>query len=303
MTIVMRQCDIIDQNERIIIGEKRLMSAIIYDSKPLAKRMTEELQGQAAEFHKQHQRPARLAQIIVGHDGAAEVYSRQLARACRTIGLDCATLAYPFEMEEQALRTEVAALNNDANTDGVILLLPLPSHIRQRIVTDVLNPEKDVDGLGSRNAGNLLLGFPSFIPSTADVILTVLKHEGIPVAGRNAVVVGRSNIGGKPTALVLMRNDATVTICHSHTQDLASITRSADILVVSIGRPASITADMVKPGAVVLDAGINPINGKVVGDIDFDNVKDVASFLTPVPGGLGPLTHLMLIRHTLLGPQ
>ncbi len=279
------------------------MSAIIYDSKPLAKRMTEELQGQAAEFHKQHQRPARLAQIIVGHDGAAEVYSRQLARTCRTIGLDCATLAYPFEMEEQALRTEVAALSNDVNTDGVVLLLPLPSHIRQRIVTDVLNPEKDVDGLGSRNAGNLLLGFPSFIPSTADVILTVLKHEGIPVAGRNAVVVGRSNIGGKPTALVLMRNDATVTICHSHTQDLASITSSADILVVSIGRPASITADMVKPGAVVLDAGINPINGKVVGDIDFENVKDVASFLTPVPGGLGPLTHLMLIRHTLLGPQ
>lgn len=279
------------------------MSATIYDSKPLAKRMTEELQGQAAEFHEQHQRPARLAQIIVGHDGAAEVYNRQLARACRTIGLDCATLAYPFEMKEQALRTEVAALSVDANTDGVVLLLPLPSHIRQRIVTDVLNPEKDVDGLGSRNAGNLLLGFPSFIPSTADVILTVLKHAGIPVAGRNAVVVGRSNIGGKPTALVLIRNDATVTICHSHTQDLASITRSADILVVSIGRPASITADMVKPGAVVLDAGINPINGKVVGDIDFDNVKDVASFLTPVPGGLGPLTHLMLIRHTLLGPQ
>jgi methylenetetrahydrofolate dehydrogenase (NADP+) / methenyltetrahydrofolate cyclohydrolase len=279
------------------------MSAIIYDSKPLAKRMTEELQGQAAGFHRQHQRPARLAQIIMGHDGAAEVYSRQLARACRTIGLDCTTLAYPFEMEERALRTKVAALSNDANTEGVVLLLPLPSHIRQRIVTDVLNPEKDVDGLGSRNAGNLLLGFPSFIPSTADVILTVLRHEGIPVAGRNAVVVGRSNIGGKPTALVLMRNDATVTICHSHTQDLASITRSADILVVSIGRPASITADMVKPGAVVLDAGINPIDGKVVGDIDFDNVKDVASFLTPVPGGLGPLTHLMLIRHTLLGPQ
>jgi methylenetetrahydrofolate dehydrogenase (NADP+)/methenyltetrahydrofolate cyclohydrolase len=296
-------CGIIDRKKEIIIGEKRPMSATIYDSKPLAKRMTEELQGQAAEFHRQHQRPAHLAQIIVGHDGAAEVYSRQLARACRTIGLDCATLAYPFEMEEQALRTEVAALSNDANTDGVVLLLPLPSHIRQRIVTDVLNPEKDVDGLGSRNAGNLLLGFPSFIPSTADVILTVLKHEDIPVAGRNVVVVGRSNIGGKPTALVLMRNDATVTICHSHTQDLASITRSADILVVSIGRPASITADMVKPGAVVLDAGINPINGKVVGDIDFDKVKDVASFLTPVPGGLGPLTHLMLIRHTLLGPQ
>ncbi|HZU69452.1 MAG TPA: bifunctional 5,10-methylenetetrahydrofolate dehydrogenase/5,10-methenyltetrahydrofolate cyclohydrolase [Ktedonobacteraceae bacterium] len=278
------------------------MSAIIFDSKPLAERMTEELQGEAAGFRKRRGRAAQLKQIIVGHDGAAEVYSRQLARACRTIGLNCETLAFPFEMKEQDLRSQVAALNSDMNTDGVVLLLPLPSHIRQRVVTDVLSPEKDVDGLGSRNAGNLLLGFPSFIPSTADVILTVLKHEGIPTAGRNAVVVGRSNIGGKPTALVLMRNDATVTICHSHTRDLAEITRNADILVVSIGRPASISADMVKPGAVVFDAGINPIDGRVVGDIDFERVKEVASFLTPVPGGLGPLTHLMLIRHTLLGP-
>ena len=160
-----------------------------------------------------------------------------------------------------------------------------------------------MDGLGPRNAGNLLLGFPSFIPSTADVILTVLHYAGIPIAGRNAVIVGRSNIGGKPIALVLMRDDATVTICHSHTQDLAHITRSADLLVVSIGQPASITAEMVKPGAVVLDAGINPIGGKEVGDVDFASVKQVASFLTPVPGGLGPLTHLMLIRHTLLGPR
>lgn len=279
------------------------MSATIYDSKPLVAQMTAELQSEAARFRKHRHRPARLAQIVVGHDAAAEVYGRQLVRACRTIGLGCITLAYPFETEEEELRAEVSALSDDANIDGVVLLLPLPSHIRQQVVTEVLHPEKDVDGLGPRNAGNLLLGFPSFIPSTADVILTVLQDAGIPIAGRDAVIVGRSNIGGKPTALVLMRKDATVTICHSYTQDLASITRSADILVVSIGRPASISADMVKPGAVVIDAGINPIDGKVVGDIDFENVKEVASFLTPVPGGLGPLTHLMLIRHTLIGPQ
>jgi methylenetetrahydrofolate dehydrogenase (NADP+)/methenyltetrahydrofolate cyclohydrolase len=279
------------------------MPAIIFDSKPLVTRMTEELQSEAKQFRKQHRRSARLAQLIVGHDAAAEVYSRQLVRACRTIGLGCATLAYPFEIDEEELRTEVATLSDDSNTDGVVLLLPLPDHIRQRVVTDVLSPEKDVDGLGSRNAGNLLLGFPSFIPSTADVVLTVLKDRGIPIAGRHAVVVGRSNIGGKPIALVLMREDATVTICHSHTQDLASITRTADILVVSTGRSASITGDMVKPGAVVLDAGINAVKGKVVGDVDFDSVKELASFLTPVPGGLGPLTHLMLIRHTLIGPQ
>lgn len=266
-------------------------------------RMTEELRAEAAQFHKQHHRSAHLAQLVAGRDVAAEVYSRQLVRSCQTIGLGCATLAYPFEIGEEELRTEVAALNDDANTDGVVLLLPLPAHVRQRIVTDVLRPEKDVDGLGSRNAGNMLLGFPSFIPSTADAMLAVLRDAHLSVAGRNAVIVGRSNIGGKPIALVLLRQDATVTICHSYTQDLASITRDADILVVSTGRPASLTAAMVKPGAIVLDAGINTVAGKVVGDVDFAGVQEVASFLTPVPGGLGPLTHLMLIRHTLLGPQ
>jgi methylenetetrahydrofolate dehydrogenase (NADP+)/methenyltetrahydrofolate cyclohydrolase len=194
-------------------------------------------------------------------------------------------------------------LNADPTTDGVVLLLPLPSHIRQRIVTDGLRAEKDVDGLSASNAGNLLLGFPNFIPSTADVVQAVLRDADIPIAGKNAVIVGRSNVGGKPIALVLMRNDATVTICHSYTQNLAEITRTADILVISVGRPALITADMVKPGAVVLDAGINSVNGRVVGDVDFTTVREVASFLTPVPGGLGPLTHLTLIRHTLLGPR
>ena len=279
------------------------MSAIIYDSHALAAQLTEELRREASQFRSLHGRLAHLTQIIVGHDSAAEVYSRQLVRACRTIGLGCATLAYPFEMDEEELRTEVARLNDDATTDGVVLLLPLPAHIRQRIVTDVLRPEKDVDGLGASNAGNLLLGFPSFIPSTADVVLTVLRDANIPIAGKHAVIVGRSNVGGKPIALVLMRNDATVTICHSHTHNLADITRSADILVVSVGRPHLITADMVKPGVVVLDAGINEINGSIVGDVDFAAVGEVASFLTPVPGGLGPLTHLTLIRHTLLGPQ
>lgn len=279
------------------------MTAIIYDAKPLAAQLRETLRHEAAEFRKQRHRTARVTQLIAGHDAAAEVYSRQLVRACRSIGLGCATLAYPFEISEEELRAEVATLNDDPNTDGVVLILPLPDHIRQRIVTDVLRPEKDVDGLGSRNAGNLLLGFPSFIPSTADAVLAVLRDASIPVAGKNAVIVGRSNIGGKPIALVLMRLDATITICHSYTQELAEITRAADILVLSMGRPATITGDMIKPGAVVLDAGINTVNGKVVGDVDMSSVREVASFITPVPGGLGPLTHLMLIRHTLVGPQ
>lgn len=279
------------------------MSATIFDSRPLVARMSEELQNEATQFRKQYRRSPRLAQIVVGHHSAAEVYSRQLLQSCREIGLGCATLAYPFEISEDELRAEVEMLNNDPHTDGVVLLLPLPEHIRQRVVTDGLAPEKDVDGLGSRNAGNLSLGFPSFIPSTADAVLAVLREARLPVAGRHAVIVGRSNIGGKPIALVLLRQDATVTICHSYTRELASITRSADILVVSTGRPRCITAAMVKPGAIVLDAGINQLNGKVVGDVDFEGVREVASFLTPVPGGLGPLTRLMLIRHTLMGPQ
>lgn len=279
------------------------MSAIIYDSKSLVARLSDELRFEAAEFRKRHVRPARLAQVVVGHDDAAEVYSRQLSRACHAIGLDCTTLAYPFKTDEEELRSGVAALNAHAENDGIVLLLPLPSHIRQRVVTDVLLPEKDVDGLGARNAGNLLLGFPSFIPSTADAVLKVVDDAHIDIAGRNVVIVGRSNIGGKPVALVLMQRNATVTICHSYTEDLARITRSADILVVSVGRPGMVTADMVKPGAVVLDAGINMVNSKVVGDVAVDEVGEVASFITPVPGGLGPLTHLTLIRHTLLGPQ
>src|SRR5260370_7263104 len=177
------------------------MSAIIFDSKPLVARMTAELQSEAAQFRKQRHRPARLAQIVAGHDGAAEVYSRQLVRACRTIGLGCATLAYPFEIEEEELRAEVAVLSNDANTDGVVLLLPLPSHIRQQVVTEVLRPEKDVDGLGPYNVGNLLLGFPSFIPSTAEFILTALQEAGIPIPGLNPLVVRPPNTADKPYAL------------------------------------------------------------------------------------------------------
>lgn len=279
------------------------MSAQVYDSKPLVKYLTEELQGEARAFRKQHHRSARLAQVVVGHDAAAELYSRQLVRACAKIGLGCASFSFPFEIEEAELRSEVEALNNDRSNDGVVLLLPLPSHIRQRVVTDVLRPEKDVDGLGSRNAGNLMLGFPNFIPSTADAVLAVFKDAGISIGGLNAVVVGRSNIGGKPIALALMRLDATVTICHSFTEELASITRSADVLVTSVGRPGLITGEMVKPGAIVLDAGINTVEGRVIGDVDFASVSSLASFITPVPGGIGPLTHLILIRHTLLGPQ
>jgi methylenetetrahydrofolate dehydrogenase (NADP+)/methenyltetrahydrofolate cyclohydrolase len=166
-----------------------------------------------------------------------------------------------------------------------------------------LPPEKDVDGLGPRNAGYLMLGFPSFVPSTADAANELLKFAGIDMKGKDAVVVGRSNVGGKPAALLFLRENATVTLCHSRTPDLASITRQADVLFTSVGQPNCLTADMVKPGAIVLDAGMNAVDGALVGDVDYAAVSEVAGYLTPVPGGLGPLTRLMLIRHTLVGPS
>ncbi|MEO7001495.1 MAG: bifunctional 5,10-methylenetetrahydrofolate dehydrogenase/5,10-methenyltetrahydrofolate cyclohydrolase, partial [Ktedonobacterales bacterium] len=210
---------------------------------------------------------------------------------------------FPREATETTLRAAVAALGAQADIDGVVLLIPLPPHIRQRVVMEALPPEKDVDGLGPRNAGRLMLGFPSYVPSTADAALELLRAANIPLQGQNAVVVGRSNVGGRPAALLFLRENATVSFCHSRTPDLASVTRQADILFTGTGRPGSITGAMLTPGAVVLDAGMTSLAGRIVGDVDHASVRDVAGYLTPAPGGLGPLTHLMLIRHTLIGPD
>jgi methylenetetrahydrofolate dehydrogenase (NADP+)/methenyltetrahydrofolate cyclohydrolase len=216
--------------------------------------------------------------------------------------VDCALLRLPGEIGEAELAERVTALGRDAAVDGVALLLPLPAHIRQRIVTEALAPEKDVDGLGPANAGRLMLGFPSFVPSTADAALELLRSADLPIRGLDAVVVGRSNVGGKPAALLFLREGATVTLCHTRTPDLAAITRQADVLFVSAGRPGLLTGAMLKPGAIVLDAGLNVVDDRLVGDVEFDTAREVAGYLTPAPGGLGPLTNLMLIRHTVIGP-
>ncbi|HLZ21654.1 MAG TPA: bifunctional 5,10-methylenetetrahydrofolate dehydrogenase/5,10-methenyltetrahydrofolate cyclohydrolase [Ktedonobacterales bacterium] len=279
------------------------MSATILDGRSLADALRKQLMGEAKRCAADRGRPANLTLVSVGDNPTAILYAGQVTRSCILIGLDCVLRSFPATIAETALRAEVAALGARTDVDGVVVLLPLPSHIRQRLVTEVLPPEKDVDGLGPRNAGRLLLGFPSFVPSTADAALELLRSANIPLQGQNAVMVGRSNVGGKPAGLLFLRENATVTICHSKTPDLPAITRSADILFASTGRPNYVTAEMVKPGAVVLDAGMNTVSGQLVGDVAFAAVRETAGYVTPVPGGLGPLTNLMLIRHTLLGPS
>lgn len=279
------------------------MSAILLDGRSLVASLRARLTEEAQRWQRDRGRPASLTLVNVGEDPTAALYAGQVARSCSRIGLDCVLRTFSSGIGETELRAEVAMLGARRDVDGVVLLEPLPDHIRQRIVTEVIPPEKDVDGLGPRNAGRLMLGFPSFVPSTADAALELLRSADIPLAGRDAVVVGRSNVGGKPAALLFLRENATVTLCHSKTEGLADITRQADILFASTGRPECLTANMVKPGAVVLDAGMNTVDGKLRGDVDFGPVAEVAGYATPVPGGLGPLTNLMLIRHTLIGPS
>ncbi|HEY7347508.1 MAG TPA: bifunctional 5,10-methylenetetrahydrofolate dehydrogenase/5,10-methenyltetrahydrofolate cyclohydrolase [Ktedonobacterales bacterium] len=279
------------------------MPATLLDGRALSAQIKIELQARARAYHAARGHLARLALVIAGAHPAARLYSDQVARSCAEIGLECISHTFPFRVGEEELRQAVGNLSADPLLQGIVVLLPLPAHIQQRRVTEVIAPEKDVDGLGPRNAGNMMLGFPSFVPSTASAVRELLRASNIPLAGQHAVIVGRSNVGGKPIALLMLHQHATITICHSQTPNLAEITRTADILVASAGRPKLITAEMVKPGAVVLDAGINDVDGRIVGDVEFAGVSTIAASITPVPGGLGPLTNLMLIRHTLMGPE
>jgi methylenetetrahydrofolate dehydrogenase (NADP+)/methenyltetrahydrofolate cyclohydrolase len=278
-------------------------SALLLDGRHLLDEMRAQLQQRAGERLEELGRPVRIALIAVGYDPTAALYAGQVARSCLRTSLDCLLRSFPASTPEDTLRKAVAAIGSDKTVDGVVVLLPLPRHIRQRVVTEVLPPEKDIDGLGPGNAGRLMVGFPSFVPSTAEAALELLRHAGIPLQGQNAVVVGRGAAGGKPAALLFLRENATVTLCHSRTPDLATITRQADVLFTSVGRHKCLSGDMIKPGAVVLDAGMNSLDGKLVGDVDFASVRSVASYVTPVPGGIGPLTNLMLIRHALVGPS
>lgn len=242
----------------------------------------------------------RLTVILVGNDPASQIYVGNKEKACREIGIASEVLRLPESFTEQELLAVVAKLNKAADVHGILVQLPLPDHIREERIIQAIQPQKDVDGLHPENIGNLLSGYPRLIPCTPLGCLHLLKKTGYRLAGKNAVVVGRSILVGKSVAALLLNADATVTVCHSQTKSLAEFTRQADVLVVAVGRMGLITGSMIKPGAFVMDVGMNRLpTGKLAGDVDFASASEVAGWLTPVPGGVGPMTITMLLANTL----
>ncbi len=267
----------------------------ILDGRPAAAAIKQELQTAIAALDS----PPTLAILQVGADPAAEWYVRSIKRAAESVGIRFQHVHLPKEVEQATVVSVTQQLSNDRTISGIIVQLPLPLTIDVNIVMAALDPRKDVDGLHPLNAGRLAQGLPSLLPNTPAGGLELLHYYKQPIRGQRAVVVGRSNVVGKPMALLLLQEHATVTICHSRTPDLSTVTRSADLLVVAIGRPAMVTGAMIKPGATVIDFGINEYDGKVVGDVEWSSAVDVAGAITPVPGGTGPMTNVLLMRNTL----
>ena len=275
------------------------MTAQIIDGKAISQQVRMEWKARAERLIARGVTPG-LAVIIVGSDPASKVYVANKVKACKDLGLHSVHIELPADATEAMLLEEVAKLNKDPGIHGMLVQLPLPRHIDAHKVIEAINPDKDVDGFNERNVGALVTGETPFPSCTPYGVMVMLEKTGIEIEGKHAVVVGRSNIVGTPMALLLLHKNATVTICTSKTVDLAKHTRDADILVAAVGRPEFIKKDMVKPGAVVIDVGINRTSdGKLVGDVDFANVKEVAGYITPVPGGVGPMTIAMLIANTV----
>ncbi len=275
------------------------MLAKIIDGKSLAAATRASLKSRIDALAARGLRPG-LAAILAGADPASRVYVRNKVRACEETGVRSEVHEFPADVSEGALLERLAQLNADPRVHGILVQLPLPRQLAADRVLAAVSPAKDVDGLHAVNLGALLQGRPGFIPGTAAGVMRLLEHAGVPLAGRQAVIVGRSTIVGKPLALLLLQKDATVTICHSKTRELAATTRQADVLVAAVGRAKLITAEMVKPGACVIDVGVNRLpDGKLAGDVDFAAVKEVAGNITLVPGGVGPMTVAMLIVNTV----
>lgn len=274
------------------------MSAIILSGKAMAAELAERQLARADALRLAGIRPT-LAVIMVGEDPASAIYVRNKERACEKTDIASRVYRLPADITQQALHARIDELNDDPGVHGILIQLPLPKHLNEAAALARVRASKDVDGFHVVNAGLLLQGTPAVLPCTPRGIIHMLKKAQVPLAGAHAVVVGRSNIVGKPLALMLLRENCTVTLCHSQTRDLPALTRQADILVAAVGHPRLITADMVRPGAAVIDVGINRVDGKLCGDVDFDAVAEVAGCLTPVPGGVGPMTVAMLLENTL----
>lgn len=279
------------------------MSAQILDGKALAAEIRSEVKTQVAALAEKGVSTA-LAVILVGDDSASQVYVRNKIKACEDTGIRSLEFRMPAETTQQQLLAKIAELNADENVDGILVQLPLPKQINADAVISAIDPAKDVDGFHVANAGALVTGKQGFVPCTPFGVMRLIEKSGVDPRGKSAVIVGRSNIVGKPMALLLLAADATVTVAHSRTPDLCAVTRNADILVAAVGRAKLIKADMVKPGAVVIDVGMNrDENGKLCGDVDFSEVKAIAGSITPVPGGVGPMTIAMLMQNTALAAQ
>ena len=274
------------------------MAATIIDGRAVAKAYKEEIALRTQDLIAQGVTP-HLAVVLVGENPASQVYVRNKENGCIKAGIRSTVIRMDENCTQQELESTVEKLNGDDSVHGILVQLPLPGHLDEASVLRLIDPDKDVDGFHAMNSGRLMNGQKGFVPCTPLGVMKLLERYGIDPCGKHAVVIGRSNIVGKPMALLLLAANATVTVCHSRSKNLAEITRQADILVAAVGRANFVTADMVKPGAAVIDVGINRVDGKIVGDVDFDAVSEVAGHITPVPGGVGQMTIAMLLANTL----
>lgn len=278
----------------------RPMEATLIDGKAVALEIVGELRDRVEAFTARYGSAPGLAVVLVGDDPASHVYVRTKEKRCAEVGIRSEKHHLPADTSQEELIELVRRLGGRDDVDGILVQLPLPPHISEEAVLAAVDPAKDVDGFHPVNSGRLMAGSPTLVPCTPAGVLELIRRTGQPIQGKEAVVVGRSNIVGKPAAVLLLQEHATVTIAHSRTANLKEVCRRADILVVAAGRPRLITAEHVKPGATVIDVGVNRLpDGKLTGDVDFDDVKKVAGYLTPVPGGVGPMTIAMLLRNTL----
>ena len=270
----------------------------LIDGKVISASVKERVKAEISELNKKGV-TVGLAVIIVGEDPASKVYVSNKKKACEALGIISREYALPENTTEQELLDLIGELNDDPEINGILCQLPLPKHLDEKLIINSIDPEKDVDAFHPVNVGKIMIGDFYFLPCTPAGVMEMLEYEGIDVTGKNCVVIGRSNIVGKPMNMLLLHKNGTVTICHSKTKNLTEICKNADILVAAVGRPNFVTADMIKEGAVVIDVGINRVDGKLCGDVDFENVKDKTSAITPVPGGVGPMTIAMLMQNTL----